>query len=125
MFKEFVFYATPSFLPTLYIVLQRPSRNVAVYNIVAYSVPLNSKASPRGIKDSASPTSPAAEAAKTEVSRPDDCGSFIISNDEIQIEAVSETVERYADGIYYPICIGDILAGAYCVVHKLDTCIAF
>ncbi|KIE00738.1 kinase domain-containing protein, partial [Metarhizium majus ARSEF 297] len=82
-------------------------------------VPLNCKASPRDITDSTPPASPAAEGAITEHGKPDDCGSFVSSDDEIEIEEVSEPVERYADGIYYPICIGDILAGAYRVVHKL------
>ncbi|GAB0139150.1 hypothetical protein EsDP_00007363 [Epichloe bromicola] len=82
-------------------------------------IPLNYKVSPRDIVDSTSPTSPAAKGAVTEDDKPDDCGSFVSSDDEIDIEEVSEPVERYADGIYYPICIGDILAGAYRVVHKL------
>lgn len=82
-------------------------------------IPLNYKVSPGDIVDSTSPTSLAAKGAVTEDDILDDCGSFVSSDDEIDIEEVSEPVERYADGIYYPICIGDILAGAYRVVHKL------
>lgn len=71
------------------------------------------------IFDSISPTSPDSEEAATEDGKPDDCGSFVCSDDEIDIEEVCEPVERHADGLYYPICIGDILAGSYRVVHKL------
>ncbi|EFY84853.1 kinase domain-containing protein [Metarhizium acridum CQMa 102] len=55
----------------------------------------------------------------TEDGKPNDFGSFVSSDDEIEIEEMCEPIERYANGIYYPICIGDVLAGTYRVIHKL------
>ncbi|TVY85935.1 Serine/threonine-protein kinase [Lachnellula willkommii] len=38
---------------------------------------------------------------------------------ELEIEEVSEPRERYDKGLYYPICIGEVLAGRYRIKHKL------
>ncbi|RTE76501.1 hypothetical protein BHE90_009068 [Fusarium euwallaceae] len=37
-------------------------------------------------------------------------GDFAGSDDECDIEDASESPERYERGIYYPICIGEVLA---------------
>lgn len=65
--------------------------------------------------DPSPPTSPAAEGPGEGI----DSGSFVSSDDEGDVLAECEPVERYSEGLYYPICIGDILAGRYRVVHKL------
>ncbi|KAM0664326.1 hypothetical protein ACQRIU_006909 [Beauveria bassiana] len=68
---------------------------------------------------SSSPASASAHDAFAEDDGPDDCGSFVSSDDEDGIEYFSEPIERYIDGLYYPICIGDVLADTYRIVHKL------
>src|ERR1700735_5272522 len=42
-----------------------------------------------------------------------DYGDFVGSDDELEVEEVSEEPKDYALGYYYPICIGDVLE------HKL------
>lgn len=49
----------------------------------------------------------------------DDTGDFVDSEDECDVEEVAEDPNRYIQGVYYPICIGDILADRYRVEHKL------
>lgn len=79
----------------------------------------NCNVSSREISDPTSPTYLVADEIVIDNGESIDCGSFVDSDDECDIEEVSEPIERYTDGIYYPICIGEILAGAYRVVHKL------
>ncbi|ATY58657.1 CMGC kinase [Cordyceps militaris] len=66
-----------------------------------------------------SPASASADDAFAEDDGLDDCGSFVSSDEGGDIEYLSEPIERYTDGIYYPICIGDVLADTYRIVHKL------
>jgi serine/threonine protein kinase len=49
----------------------------------------------------------------------DDRGDFVDSEDECDVEEVTENPIRYIQGVYYPICIGDVLANQYRVEHKL------
>ncbi|KAM0232621.1 hypothetical protein ACHAPO_007778 [Fusarium lateritium] len=46
-------------------------------------------------------------------------GDFVGSDDEGKVIYASEPVERYEEGLYYPICIGEVLANRYRVEHKL------
>lgn len=46
-------------------------------------------------------------------------GSPICSDEEAEIEAASEPMERYTEEIYYPVYIGEVLVDRYRVVHKL------
>ncbi|KAJ8129556.1 hypothetical protein O1611_g4073 [Lasiodiplodia mahajangana] len=48
-----------------------------------------------------------------------DCGSFVRSNDEDEIKQVSEKLERYTQGLYYPVYVGELLADRYRIEHKL------
>jgi hypothetical protein len=48
-----------------------------------------------------------------------DYGDFVDSDEECEVEEVTEAVERYNNGLYYPICIGDVLVGKYRIEHKL------
>ena len=48
-----------------------------------------------------------------------DYGEFVDSDEEGDVEDVSEPLERYAQGLYYPICIGEVLLGRYRIEHKL------
>ncbi|KAK2744270.1 hypothetical protein FQN57_004355 [Myotisia sp. PD_48] len=56
----------------------------------------------------------------TEISSTD-YGYFVHSDDEIDIECVSEPRESYEGHRYYPICIGDVLAKRYRIDHKLGS----
>ncbi|KAF4445551.1 CMGC protein kinase [Fusarium austroafricanum] len=46
-------------------------------------------------------------------------GDFVDSDDEGEVEDECEPVERYMEGLYYPICLGEILADRYRIEHKL------
>jgi serine/threonine protein kinase len=48
-----------------------------------------------------------------------DGGDFVDSDDEFEVEEVSEDPQRYLEGLYYPICIGETLADQYLIKHKL------
>ncbi|KAF7555990.1 hypothetical protein G7Z17_g1716 [Cylindrodendrum hubeiense] len=48
-----------------------------------------------------------------------DQGDFVDSDDEIDVEMSAEDPEGYENGVYYPICIGEILAKRYRIEHKL------
>ncbi|KAF5533969.1 CMGC kinase [Fusarium napiforme] len=48
-----------------------------------------------------------------------DGGEFVDSDDEFEVEEVSENPQRYLEGLYYPICIGETLANQYRIEHKL------
>ncbi|KAH6957192.1 kinase domain-containing protein [Fusarium avenaceum] len=48
-----------------------------------------------------------------------DWGDFVDSEDEFDIEAVSEDVNLYPTGMCYPIRIGEAVAGRYRIIHKL------
>lgn len=48
-----------------------------------------------------------------------DRGDFMDSDDEFDLEETAEAPELYARGSYYPVCIGEVLAGRYRVEHKL------
>ncbi|WEW61765.1 hypothetical protein PRK78_007259 [Emydomyces testavorans] len=53
-------------------------------------------------------------------SAPNDYGDFVDSDDEFEIEESAEPLERYHQpGLYYPICIGEVLAQTYRIEHKL------
>ncbi|KAH6970210.1 kinase domain-containing protein [Fusarium avenaceum] len=46
-------------------------------------------------------------------------GDFVDSDDEGEVEDECEPAERYDEGLYYPICIGEVLANRYRIEHKL------
>ncbi|KAH7466718.1 hypothetical protein FOMA001_g15888 [Fusarium oxysporum f. sp. matthiolae] len=46
-------------------------------------------------------------------------GDFVDSDDEGDVEDASEPTERYKEGLYYPICIGEVLSNRYRIEHKL------
>ncbi|KAF4947504.1 hypothetical protein FGADI_10349 [Fusarium gaditjirri] len=48
-----------------------------------------------------------------------DEGDFVDSDDEFDVEEASEDPQRYLEGLYYPICIGETLADQYRIEHKL------
>ncbi|KAK7425618.1 hypothetical protein QQZ08_007941 [Neonectria magnoliae] len=48
-----------------------------------------------------------------------DWGDFVDSDGECDVEDASEPPERYQEGLYYPVCIGEVLANRYCIQHKL------
>lgn len=48
-----------------------------------------------------------------------DGGDFVDSDDEFEVEEVSENPQRYLEGLYYPICIGETLADRYRIEQKL------
>ncbi|KAI0869892.1 kinase domain-containing protein [Hypoxylon argillaceum] len=48
-----------------------------------------------------------------------DRGYFVTPNDVSGIQEIAEQVDRYTQGLYYPIYIGEILAQRYHVEHKL------
>jgi hypothetical protein len=56
------------------------------------------------------------------VPRDGDCpdyGEFVDSDGEGDVEDASEPLERYDQGLYYPVRIGEVLAGRYRIEHKL------
>ncbi|KAH9207633.1 kinase-like domain-containing protein [Leptodontidium sp. 2 PMI_412] len=48
-----------------------------------------------------------------------DYGEFVDSDQGGDVENVSEPVERYSQGLYYPVCIGEVLEERYRIEHKL------
>ena len=46
-------------------------------------------------------------------------GDFVGSDDEGEVEDACEPIERYEEGLYYPVCIGEVLIDRYRVEHKL------
>lgn len=48
-----------------------------------------------------------------------DWGDFVDSEDEMEVEVEAEVTDRYSEGIYFPICLGDILVDRYRIEHKL------
>ncbi|KAF5698875.1 cmgc kinase [Fusarium mundagurra] len=46
-------------------------------------------------------------------------GDFVGSDDECEVEDACEPIERYEEGLYYPVCIGEVLIDRYRVEHKL------
>jgi hypothetical protein len=48
-----------------------------------------------------------------------DHGDFVDTDDEGLLEEHTEPAERYDLGLYYPICIGDVLVQTYRIEHKL------
>lgn len=49
----------------------------------------------------------------------DDRGDFVESEDEGEIDKVSEYPNLYPEGLLYPICIGDMVADRYRIDHTL------
>ncbi|EXA34625.1 hypothetical protein FOVG_14050 [Fusarium oxysporum f. sp. pisi HDV247] len=47
-------------------------------------------------------------------------GDFVGWDDEGNVEDASEPTERYDEGLYYPICIGEILVDRYRIEHNLS-----
>jgi hypothetical protein len=52
-------------------------------------------------------------------SDPVDYGDFVESEDESSVEDYVEASKYYYRDLYYPICIGDVLAHRYRIEHKL------
>jgi hypothetical protein len=48
-----------------------------------------------------------------------DYGEFVDSDGEGDVEYASEPLERYDQGLYYPMCAGEVLAERYRVEHTL------
>lgn len=48
-----------------------------------------------------------------------DCGEFVDSDEEGDVEDVSEPLERYDQDLYCPLHIGEVLVGRYRIEHKL------
>jgi serine/threonine protein kinase len=48
-----------------------------------------------------------------------DWGDTVDSDGEADVEDASEPLERYEQGLYYPTCIGEVLAEKYRIEHKL------
>src|SRR5690554_4623722 len=48
-----------------------------------------------------------------------DYGEFVCSDDECEVWSESEPRERYLENKYYPLRIGEVLAGKYRIEHKL------
>ncbi|CAJ0555378.1 Ff.00g054430.m01.CDS01 [Fusarium sp. VM40] len=46
-------------------------------------------------------------------------GDFVDSDDEGEVEDECEPAERYDKGLYYPVCIREVLANRYRIKHKL------
>ncbi|KLO92440.1 uncharacterized protein LW93_12014 [Fusarium fujikuroi] len=46
-------------------------------------------------------------------------GDFVDSDGECDVEDACEPVDRYEEGLYLPICIGEIIADRYRIEHKL------
>ncbi|KAF4945035.1 hypothetical protein FGADI_12294 [Fusarium gaditjirri] len=46
-------------------------------------------------------------------------GDFVDSDGECDVEDACEPIDRYDEGLYLPICIGDVVAGRYRIEHKL------
>ncbi|PNP86551.1 hypothetical protein FNYG_00253 [Fusarium nygamai] len=48
-----------------------------------------------------------------------DEGDFVDSGDKFEVEEVSENPQRYLEGLYYPMSIGETLGNQYRIEHKL------
>ncbi|KAN0077553.1 Protein kinase-like domain containing protein [Elaphomyces granulatus] len=48
-----------------------------------------------------------------------DLGDFVDPEHEYEVEDYTEPPQRYTAGLFYPICIGDVLLHTYRIVHKL------
>jgi hypothetical protein len=48
-----------------------------------------------------------------------DYGDFVGVREEFELEESTEGPERHSNGLYYPICIGDVLIQKYRIEHKL------
>lgn len=73
-------------------------------------------------RSSSSPISPSLQFASDSSSDDtvaSDNGSIVDSDEEIDIGEMSEPLMRYSEGLYYPICIGDVLNSRYRILHKL------
>ncbi|KAI1025267.1 hypothetical protein LB504_010047 [Fusarium proliferatum] len=46
-------------------------------------------------------------------------GDFIGSDDEGEVKDVCKPIKRYEEGLYYPVCIGEVLIDRYRIEHKL------
>ncbi|KAG7433987.1 Serine/threonine-protein kinase AFC1 [Fusarium oxysporum f. sp. raphani] len=46
-------------------------------------------------------------------------GDFVDSDGECDVEDACEPINRYEEGLYLPICIGEVIAGRYRIEHKL------
>ncbi|QGI67679.1 hypothetical protein CEK26_011632 [Fusarium fujikuroi] len=46
-------------------------------------------------------------------------GDFVDSDGECDVEDACEPVDRYEEGLYLPICIGEVVADRYRIEHKL------
>lgn len=73
---------------------------------------------PRSALSGVPPASEAESASQPSVELSDK-GSFVCSNDELDVEDVSEPLDRYTQGLYYPLSIGEVLNSTYQIVHKL------
>jgi len=49
-----------------------------------------------------------------------DIGFYADSDEEGDIEELAESPERYQPGLYYPICIGEVLIQRYRIEHKIS-----
>jgi serine/threonine protein kinase len=48
-----------------------------------------------------------------------DRGDYVDSDEEDMFIEFAEDSERYVNGSFYPVCIGDVLIGRYRIEHKL------
>lgn len=48
-----------------------------------------------------------------------DHGEFVDSDDDCDVTCEAEPLERYSQGLYYPLRIGELLANRYRIQHKL------
>ena len=68
---------------------------------------------------SSPPHSPRLSISTDATAAGDDYGDLVDSDKEDDIEYISEPVNAYVSGAYYPISFGETLDGRYHVVHKL------
>ena len=47
-------------------------------------------------------------------------GSFSDSEDDIEVEEAAEDMGGYQPGMYYPICLGEVLVERFRVEHKIS-----
>jgi len=73
---------------------------------------LASSAAPMSLQDSGKVTSLRDSGAS-------DYGDFVGVREAFELEEYTEGPERYSNGLYYPICIGDVLVQKYRIEHKL------
>jgi hypothetical protein len=48
-----------------------------------------------------------------------DCGDFVMQCNQHEVEDYTEPVQLYDLGLFYPICIGEVLVQRYRIEHKL------